>query len=197
MASRIFLVRHGETAWSLAGRHTSRTDLPLTERGERDASALGAELRAVDFGLVLSSPARRARRTCELAGLPRTAEIEPGLAEWDYGEYEGRRTSEIVEERPGWDLFRDGCPGGETPVQVSDRADRFLAGLRARAGDVAAFSHGHFGRVLAARWIGLAVLEARHFPLDSASVSILGLERGDSGVPVLALWNSRPWPRPS
>jgi broad specificity phosphatase PhoE len=195
MASRIFLVRHGETEWSLSGRHTSRTDIPLTERGERDASALGAELRAVDFGLVLSSPARRARRTRELAGPPGAAEIEPDLVEWGYGEYEGRRTAEIVQERPDWDLFRDGCPGGETPAQVSDRADRLLARLRTRAGNVALFSHGHFGHVLAARWIGLPVLEARRFPLDAASVSILGLERGDSGAPVLALWNSRPWRR--
>src|ERR1700752_659531 len=119
MSSRIFIVRHGETEWSSSGRHTSRTDLPLIERGVHDARAVGAELRSVDFGLVLTSPALRARQTCELAGLSREATIEADLAEWFYGEYEGKRSAEILQERPGWDLFRDGCPGGETPAQVS------------------------------------------------------------------------------
>lgn len=192
MASRIFLIRHGETEWSLSGRHTSRTDLPLTENGERDARALGAALRGADFARVLTSPALRARRTCELAGLPRAAEISADLREWDYGEYEGRRSDDIVRERPDWDLFRDGCPGGETPAQVSDRVDRVLSRARAQDGNVALFSHGHLAHVMAARWLGLPVLQARHFSVAAASVSILGLARGDSGDPVLALWNARP-----
>lgn len=192
MATRIFIIRHGETEWSLAGRHTSRTDLPLTERGERDARALGAELRSVDFSLVLTSPALRARRTCELARLPRSAEVSPDLVEWSYGEYEGRRTADIVQERPGWDLFRDGCPGGESPAEVSDRVDRVLARLRARNGDVAVFAHGHFTHVMAARWIGLPVLSAKHFSVGAASVGVLGLARGGAGAPVIALWNARP-----
>jgi broad specificity phosphatase PhoE len=193
MVPRIFLIRHGETEWSLTGRHTSRTDLPLTEKGERDAVALGETLRAVDFGLVLSSPALRARRTCELAGLSTPAEIVPDLVEWQYGEDEGRRTADIVLERPGWDLFRDGCPGGESPDQVSDRVDRVLARLRAQPGNVAVFSHGHLGHVLAARWIELPVLQARHFSVAPASVGVLGLARGESGPPVIALWNATPW----
>ncbi|HXT01106.1 MAG TPA: histidine phosphatase family protein [Elusimicrobiota bacterium] len=192
MPSRVFIIRHGETEWSLSGRHTSRTDLPLTEAGERDARAVGAELRSVEFRLVLSSPALRARRTCELAGPTRASEIEPALVEWGYGEYEGRTTAEIVRERPDWDLFRDGCPGGETPAQVSGRVDRVLARARAQGGNVALFTHGHLAHVMAARWIGLPVLQARHFSVAAASVSILGLARGDSGAPVIALWNSRP-----
>lgn len=192
MASRIFLIRHGETEWSLAGRHTSRTDLPLTERGERDARALGAELRSVDFSLVLTSPAQRARRTCELAALPRSAEVTPDLVEWGYGEYEGRRTADIVRERPGWDLFRDGCPGGESPAQVSDRVDRVLERLKARTGDVAVFAHGHFTHVMGARWIGLPVFQAKHFSVGAASVGVLRLARGESGPPVIGLWNARP-----
>jgi broad specificity phosphatase PhoE len=190
MASRIYLVRHGETSWSLSGRHTGRTDIPLTANGEAQARALGPRLRAVDFGLVLTSPAGRARRTCELAGLPRAAEIEPDLAEWDYGDYEGRLSAEILKERPGWDLFRDGCPHGETPEQISSRADRLLERLRPQDGIVAVFSHGHFGRVLAARWIGVPVLDAQRFLLDPASLSILGLEHDKPSAPVIALWNS-------
>lgn len=188
MASRIYLIRHGETAWSLSGRHTGRTDVPLTARGEQEARALAPELSAVAFDLVLASPAQRARRTCELALPASTASIEPDLAEWDYGDDEGRRTAEILQERPDWNLFRDGCPGGESPAQASDRADRLLARLRAREGTVALFSHGHFGRALAARWIGLPVLEARGFLLSTASLSVLGFERS---APVIALWNSR------
>jgi broad specificity phosphatase PhoE len=193
MASRIFVIRHGETEWSLTGRHTSRTDLALTEKGERDAVELGAQLRRVDFSLVLSSPSLRARRTCELAGLPKPPEIDPDLVEWQYGEYEGRRTAEIVRERPGWDLFRDGAPGGESPDQVAVRVDRALGRLRNRPGDVAVFCHGHLAHVLAARWIELPVLQSRHFSVAPASVGVLALARGESGPPVIALWNSRPW----
>jgi probable phosphoglycerate mutase len=192
MANLIFLIRHGETEWSLSGRHTSRTDLPLLERGETDARSVGEALRSVEFALVLTSPALRARRTCELAGLRRPAEIEPNLAEWFYGDYEGRRSAEIVRERPDWDLFRDGCPGGETPGQVSARVDRVLARARGVDGNVALFSHGHLAHAAGARWIGLPVLQARHFSVAPASVSVLGLARGDSGDPVLSLWNARP-----
>ncbi len=140
MDSRVFLVRHGETDWSKSGRHTSRTDISLNDEGERDARALGARLRAIAFSRILTSPRLRARRTCELAGLPRPAAVDPDLAEWDYGDYEKLRTSEILTERPGWNLFRDGCPGGESPDQVSDRADRLSARLGTLEGTVAAFS---------------------------------------------------------
>lgn len=190
MASRIFLVRHGETTWSISGQHTSRTDVPLTPRGEQDARALGTRLRAVEFSRVLASPALRARRTCELAGLPQDAAIEPDLREWDYGDYEGRRTAEILKERPDWDLFRDGCPNGESPAQISERADRLASRLRTLDGNVAVFSHGHFGRILAARWIGFSVIEAQRFLLSTASLSILGFEHQNPAAPVIALWNS-------
>ena len=190
MASRVFLVRHGETAWSLSGQHTGRTDIPLTSQGEQDARRLEPRLRAVEFVAVLTSPAQRARRTCELAGLSKSAAIDPDLAEWDYGDYEGRRSADILEERPGWNIFRDGCPGGETPAQISDRADRLLARLKASDGAVAVFSHGHFGRVLAARWIGLPIIEAARFLLSTASLSILAYEHGSAAAPVIALWNT-------
>ncbi|MFI5348809.1 MAG: histidine phosphatase family protein [Elusimicrobiota bacterium] len=190
MAERLFLVRHGETAWSQSGQHTGRTDVPLTARGEASARELGPRLNNVVFSAVLTSPAQRARRTCELAGLARTAAIEPDLAEWDYGDYEGMRSAEILRERPGWIIFRDGCPGGETPAQVSNRADRLIARLRALDGTAAAFTHGHFGRVLAARWIGLPIVEARGLLLSTATLSILGYEHDNPEEPVLALWNS-------
>jgi probable phosphoglycerate mutase len=189
MPLQIFFVRHGETAWSKSGQHTGLTDIPLTEPGERKARALGERLRAVAFSRVFTSPLQRARRTCELAGLPRAAEVEPDLVEWDYGAYEGRRTAEIRLERPDWDLFRDGGPGGETPAQVSARADRLLARLRALDGNVALFSHGHFGRVLAARWIGLTVDGARRFLLSTDSLSILGYEHGNPAAPVISVLN--------
>ena len=192
MPSLLYLIRHGETAWSLSGQHTGRTDVPLTERGEREARRLAPRLRAVDFVGALSSPAMRARRTCELAGLRRAPSIDPDLAEWDYGDYEGRRSADILKERPGWNLFRDGCPGGESPAQVSARADRIVARLKPAPGIFAVFSHGHFGRVVAARWIGLPVLEAQRFLLGTASVSILGFEHDSPAEPVIALWNSAP-----
>jgi broad specificity phosphatase PhoE len=189
MPSRIYLIRHGETEWSLSGQHTSRTDIPLTARGEDGARKLGLHLREIHFNRVLTSPRQRARRTCELAGLGSVAEIEPDLAEWDYGDYEGRRSAEIRAARPDWNLFRDGCPDGESPGQISDRADRLIARLRALEGNVALFSHGHFGRVLAARWIGLQVIEAQRFLLDTASLNILGYEHDRVESPVIALWN--------
>ena len=184
-------IRHGETEWSLAGRHTGRTDVPLTEQGEQDARMLGETLRDARFIRVFSSPRQRALRTYALSGLTPVAEIEPDLAEWDYGDYEGQRSIDIRKERPHWNLFRDGCPRGEVPAQVSDRADRLIARLRALDGDVALFSHGHFERVLAVRWIGLPVIEGEHFSLGTASLSILGYEPAPSEVPIIALWNSR------
>jgi broad specificity phosphatase PhoE len=167
----IYLARHGETAWSLSGQYTGLTDLPLTERGERNARQLGERLRGLTFARVYTSPLQRARRTCELAGFGAVAEVDPDLVEWDYGQYEGRRTVEIVAERPGWQLFRDGCPGGESPAQASARADRVVSRLRAVQGDVLLFSSGHFMRVLATRWIELEVTtNARRFMLSTASL---------------------------
>ena len=190
MPLRLYLVRHGETEWSLSGQHTGRTDIPLTARGEGCARELGQRLRDIRFSRVLTSPRQRARRTSELAGLGQMAEIEPNLAEWDYGDYEGQRLADILQARPGWNLFRDGCPRGETPIQISERADRVLARFRVLDGNVALFSHGHFGRVLAARWIGLPVFKGQHFLLSTASLSILGSERSHPEVPVIALWNT-------
>jgi broad specificity phosphatase PhoE len=187
---RLSLIRHGETEWSISGRHTSRTDIPLTEQGEQDARQLGDKLRATTFVRVFTSPMQRARRTCGLAGLTPVAEVEPDLAEWNYGDYEGLRSLDIRKARPDWNLFQDGCPHGEMPAQVSDRADRIIARLRPLEGNIALFSHGHFGCVLAVRWIGLPVIEGQHFPLGTASLSIFGYETDRSQVPVIARWNS-------
>ena len=190
MPLRVHLIRHGETAWSLSGQHTSRTDLPLTEPGESAARQLGQRLRGIAFGRVFSSPRLRARQTCELAGLGAVAEIEPDLAEWDYGDYEGRRTAEIQVTRPAWNLFRDSCPNGESPDQIAARADRLIARLRLLDGDVALFTHGHMGAVLGVRWIGLPTEEGVHFPLGTASLSRLASVPNHPDVPVIALWNS-------
>ncbi len=190
MPLRLHLIRHGETAWSLSGQHTGPTDIPLTEQGEQDARELAERLRAVRFNRVFTSPRQRARRTCELVRLDAVAEIEPDLAEWDYGDYEGQRSVEIRKGRPDWNLFRDGCPRGESPAQVSERADRVIARLRALEGNIAIFSHGHFGRVLAARWIGLPVGQAQHFLLTTASLSILGYEHNHAAESAIVLWNA-------
>ena len=184
----VYLARHGETAWSLTGQHTGRTDLPLTERGERNARALGERLNGLKFARVFTSPSLRARRTCELAGFGAVAAVDQDLLEWDYGEYEGRRTSEILAERPGWQLFRDGCPGGESPEQVGARADRVVERVRAVQGNVLLFSSAHFLRVLAARWLGLEPAGGRFFLLSTASLSALGYER-DLSQPVICLWD--------
>jgi broad specificity phosphatase PhoE len=189
---RLYLLRHGETEWSLSGQHTGGSDIPLTEHGEDEARGLAPRLRNISFSHVLTSPRQRARRTCELAGLGTTAEIEPDLAEWDYGEYEGRRSADICRERPGWMVFRDGCPGGEMPRLVADRADRIIGRLTAMRGNVAVFSHGQFGCVLAARWIGLPIMEARHFSLAPASLRTLSYDPDHPEVPVIALWNAVP-----
>jgi probable phosphoglycerate mutase len=183
---RLFLVRHGETAWSVTGQHTGLTDIALTAHGENEARALAPRLRMIAFTQILTSPLRRARQTCELAGCGAEARIEPDLVEWNYGDYEGKRTAEI----PGWNVWRDGCPHGESPENISDRADRLLKDLRPLSGNVALFSHGQFGSALAARWIELAVGEAQHLALGSASLSILEYESGHPTVPVIALWNS-------
>ena len=187
---RLYLIRHGETAWSISAQHTGRTDIPLTARGEEDARTLAEVLRAVRFSRAFTSPRQRARRTCELVGLDVATEIEPGLVEWDYGDYEGQRSADIRKRRPDWNLFRDGCPHGESPVDVSDRADRLITQLRALQGNIAVFSHGHFGRVLAARWIGLPVRQAEHFLLSTASVSILGYEQNSADESAIVLWNA-------
>jgi broad specificity phosphatase PhoE len=185
----IYLARHGETEWSLTGQHTGLTDLPLTEHGERNARHLGERLCGLKFAKVFTSPLQRAVRTCELAGFKASAEIDNDLVEWNYGDYEGRRTLEIRAERPGWQIFRDGCPGGETPEQVAARADRVVNRVRAIAGDVLIFSSGHFLRVLTARWLALEPAAGRFFTLDTASLSELGYERNLS-APVIRLWNS-------
>ena len=185
----VYLARHGETAWSLTGQHTGLTDLPLTERGERNARQLGERLRGLTFAKVYTSPLQRASRTCELAGFGVVAEVDRDLVEWDYGQYEGRRTAEIQAEHPDWQLFRDGCPGGESPVQASARADRVVSRVRAVQGDVLLFSSGHFIRVLATRWIGLEVTtNARRFMLSTASLSAVGYEN-ELSRPVIRLWN--------
>ena len=184
----VYLARHGETAWSLSGQHTGRTDLPLTERGEQQARALGQRLRGASFVKAFTSPSQRARRTAELAGFGGLAEIDPDLAEWDYGQYEGRRTADILAERPGWFLFRDGAPGGETPDQVAARADRVIQRIRAIGGNVVIFSSAHILRVLAARWLGLDAAGGRYFVLGTSSLSILGYEH-NLAEPVIRLWN--------
>ena len=185
----IYLARHGETAWSLSGQHTGLTDLPLTERGECTARRLGERLKELILTRVFTSPLQRARRTCELAGFGAVAEVDRDLVEWDYGQYEGRRTVEIQAERPDWQLFRDGCPGGESPAQVAARADRIVDRVRAVQGNVLLFSSGHFMRVLAARWLGLEpTTSSRYFMLSTASLSALGYE-GNPARPVIQLWN--------
>lgn len=186
---RLYVIRHGETEWSLSGRHTGRTDIDLTANGEEAARELGLRLREVSFARVVTSPLLRARRTCELAGPAAGFAVEPDLAEWDYGGYEGRTSADILEKRPGWNLFRDGAPDGEAPDQVGARADRLLVRLRALRGNVALFSHGHFGRVLAARWIGLSAARAQHFLLGTASLSVLAYEHELTDRPAIALWN--------
>jgi len=185
----IYVARHGETAWSITGQHTGLTDLPLTERGEHNASRLKDRLKDLDFKQVYVSPLRRARRTCELAGFGAVAAIDPDLVEWDYGQYEGRRSAEIHAERPDWELFRDGCPGGESPAQVAVRADRVVSRLREVSGNALVFSSGHFIRVLASRWLGIApTVNSRYFLLGTASLSALGYDQGVSR-PVIQLWN--------
>src|SRR6058998_2823340 len=184
----IYLARHGETSWSLTGQHTGLTDLPLTERGEREARRLGEGLAGLTFAKVFTSPLLRAARTCELAGFGAASEVDRDLVEWNYGKYEGLRTAEIHAKRPDWQLFRDGCPDGELPNQVGARADRIMSRVRVIKGDVLIFSSGHFLRVLGARWLGLEPAAGRFFTLSTASVSVLGYENNLSQS-VIRLWN--------
>jgi broad specificity phosphatase PhoE len=184
----VYLARHGETAWSLTGQHTGLTDLPLTERGEENARRLGEPLRRLTFAKVFTSPLRRAMRTCELAGFQSVAEVDRDLVEWNYGEYEGRTTVEILRERPDWQLFRDGCPGGESPQQIAARADRVVRQARAVAGNVLLFSSGHFLRVLATRWIDIESVNGQSLMLSTASLSALTYESSLSR-PAIRLWN--------
>ena len=184
----IYLARHGETAWSLSGQHTGRTDLPLTANGEKNAAMLGARLRGLAVTHVLTSPLQRARRTCELAGFAEAARVDADLMEWNYGDYEGKRSVEIRKERPDWDLFRDGCPGGETPEEIAARAERVTERLRGLGGNVLLFSSGHFLRVLAGRWTRMPLDGGRYLMLGTASLSALGYEN-DVARPVIRLWN--------
>jgi probable phosphoglycerate mutase len=184
----IYLARHGETAWSLTGQHTGLTDLPLTVRGERNAAKLRDRLSGLTFARIWTSPLRRAKRTCELAGFGNAGEVDSDLVEWNYGDYEGRRTEEIHAERPDWQLFRDGCPGGESPQQVAARADRVVSRVRGVKGDVLLFSSGHFLRMLAARFAGLEIVNANALMLSTASLSALGYENSFER-PVIRFWN--------
>jgi probable phosphoglycerate mutase len=186
---KLYLVRHGETEWSLSGQHTGRTDIPLTAHGEEEARHLSTFLQAVSFERVLSSPRLRALRTCELAGFTQPPEISEDLAEWDYGAYEGQRAVDIRELRPGWDIWKDGCPDGEMPADVSARADRLIARLGTLQGNIALFTHGHFGCALAARWIELAIAEGQHFVLAPASLGILSFVPRHAEVRAISLWN--------
>jgi probable phosphoglycerate mutase len=185
----IYIARHGETAWTLTGQHTGLTDLPLTPQGERNARALADRLTGLKFAKVFTSPLQRASKTCALAGFGAAAEVDRDLVEWNYGEYEGLRSAEIRAKRPGWQLFRDGCPGGESPAQVIARADSVLRHVRDVKGDVLLFSSGHFIRVLAARWIGLEPsVNSMSFLLSTASLSAVGYDHALS-QPVIRLWN--------
>ena len=184
----VCLARHGETAWSLSGQHTGLTDLPLTERGERNARQLGERLRGRPFAKVFASPMQRASRTAELAGFAAVAEKDADLVEWNYGEYEGLRTAEILAKRPDWQLFRDGCPGGESAEQVGARADRVIGRIRAVRGNILVFSSAHFLRVFASRWLGRPPTGGQWFVLSTGSLSELGYDH-DLSEPVIRSWN--------
>ena len=185
--SDVVVVRHGQTEWSLQGRHTSRTDVPLTEQGRREAARLAPALAGREFALVLTSPRQRARETCALAGFAAVERVDEDLREWDYGDYEGRTTADIRVERPGWSLWSDGVPGGEDVAAVGRRADRVIARLRAANGDALVFAHAHVLRVLAARWVGLAPADGMRLALEPARPSTLGYERE---VAVIREWNA-------
>jgi len=188
-APRVYLVRHGQTAWSLSGQHTSRTDLPLTARGEEEARRLAPMLAKIRFAHVLCSPRKRARQTCELAGFGSQPEIDVNLTEWDYGKYEGLTGPEVQRENPGWNIYTDGCPGGESPEAISQRADAVIKRIRSLETPVLIFSHGHFLRILAARWVEWPVSQAKGLFLSTASRSALGFEHEDPSKPVIAEWN--------
>jgi broad specificity phosphatase PhoE len=186
---KLYLARHGDTAWTDSHRHTGRTDLPLNERGEEHARHMGERLRGFSIVRVFTSPLRRAFKTCELAGFGTVAEVDPDLIEWDYGRLEGTMTRDVVKDYPGWELFRDGCPGGESPQQIAARADRFIARVKGIGGDVLAFSSGHIIRMIAARWSGLDPAAGRVFYCRPASVGVLGFEHNSRDEPIIRLWN--------
>ena len=186
--SQVYFARHGETAWTISGQHTGLTDLPLTVRGEENARRLRDRVKGVTFARVFTSPLRRALHTCELAGFGSVAVVDDDLVEWNYGDYEGKTTEQIFLQRPGWELFRDGCPGGESVIDVAARAQRIIKRIRSIEGDTLLFSSSHFLRVFTACWLGLAATAGRHFTLDTAALSIVGFNR-DQHDPVLHLWN--------
>ena len=190
----VYLARHGETAWTISRQHTGLTDLPLTAAGEAEATRLGQRLEGLPFAAVLTSPLQRAVRTCELAGFGAAAKLEPDLLEWNYGAYEGRTSAEIHAERPDWELFRDGCPGGESPDEIGARADRVVRRVRAIEGNTLLFSSGHILRVLTARWLGLPASAGKYFLLGTASLSAVGYEH-DRSDPVIRLWDEMPHDR--
>lgn len=193
---KVCMVRHGETAWSLTGQHTGVTDLGLTAHGEVEASVLASRLQPSTFAQVLVSPRLRARQTCALAGFSAGSKIDSDLSEWDYGQYEGLRSVDIRRDNPGWNIWRDGCPGGESPADVSARADRLIAQLCTMQGTVLLFSHGQFGAALAVRWIGLALIEGQHLALRTASVSRLGVDPHHPDRRTIESWNEG-WRPPS
>lgn len=190
MSLQLYVMRHGETEWSLSGQHTGRTDLPLTVRGEQEAKQLGSRVRDIEFSSIFVSPLQRARQTCELAGFGDRSQVESDLIEWDNGEYEGLTTAQIHESRPGWDIFRDGCPTGEMPYQVTERTERFIRSLHNLQGNVAIFTHGHFARSLVTRWIGIPLEFGTHFILGTAALSVLCYQHNPPHLPVIELWNS-------
>jgi probable phosphoglycerate mutase len=192
---KLFLARHGDTAWTDSHQHTGRTDLPLNERGEAHARQLGERLRGFSFVRVFTSPLKRASTTCELAGFGSAVEVDADLIEWDYGSLEGKLTKDVLKENPGWELFHDGCPGGESAEEVAARADRFIARVRGIPGDVLAFSSGHIIRMIAARWTGLTPAAGRVFFCRPASVGVLGFEHESIEQPIIRLWNYVSEPR--
>ena len=189
IAPKLYLARHGDTAWTDSHQHTGRTDLPLNERGQDHARKLGRQLKGLSFARVLTSPLQRAALTCALAGFRDGAEVDHDLIEWDYGHFEAKTTGAVLSEQPGWELFRDGCPGGEAPEDVARRADRFIAKAQGLAGNVLAFSSGHIIRMIAARWLGLPPADGRFFFCDPASIGVLGFEHDSRDQPVVHLWN--------
>jgi probable phosphoglycerate mutase len=192
---RLFLARHGDTAWTDSRRHTGRTDIPLNKAGEQRARQIGARLRRYSFARVFTSPLQRASKTCELAGFGTVAQVDPDLVEWDYGRFEGTLTRDILKERPGWELFRDGCPEGESPGDVAARADGFIARVRQVEGDALAFSSGHIIRMIAARWLALPPGAGRYFYCRPASVGVLSFEHRNRDEPIIGLWNYVAQPR--
>jgi probable phosphoglycerate mutase len=192
---KLFVARHGDTAWTDSRQRTGRTDIPLNEAGEERARQLGAKLQRFSFASVFTSPLKRASRTCALAGFAAAAKVEPDLVEWDYGRFEGMVLKQVLKAQPGWELYRDGCPGGESPDDVAVRADRFIARARAIQGDVLAFSSGHIIRMIAARWLGLPPSQGRFFYCRPASVGVLGYEHKNRDEPIVGLWNHIVRPR--